>query len=104
MSWATKYQDSFWGRHDPDRKGYGGWYGAWENIENWKSIAFLPDELNEFLRKRNFEPKSIIRAWKDRGWLDAENKQKGFQKKITIAGQRTRCVVILRHAFDEKVG
>ncbi len=101
FSWANSNSKRFWGRSD-ERGPLHGYLGVWPDGDNWRNIAFLPHELDEFLRKRGFEPKSVLKTWRDRKWLAREGK--GLTKKETLEGTRTRCYVVRRRAFDEVTG
>lgn len=124
-AWAVQYQARFWGRGNEDKTPAQGWLGAWPNInwsrstreiiranrgcdgipsddngDNWYYIAYLPHKLEDYLRQKGFEPKSTIRAWKERGWLDVNGEAKGNQKKVAVGNERTRCVVVRRAAIE----
>ena len=102
FSWANAHSNQFIGRagQAPYAAGY---LGAWENSDEWKNITFFPHKLDEFLSKRGFEPKSVLKTWRDRKWLATEGK-KGLTKKVVLDGTRTRCYVVRRRAFDEVTG
>lgn len=97
FSWANAHSNRFLGR--AEQAPHAGYLGVWPDRDNWRRIAFHPPELDEFLSKRGFEPKSILKTWRDRKWLATEGK--GLTKKVAVAGERPRCYVVRRRAFDE---
>lgn len=100
FSWANAHSNRFMGR--AEQAPHAGYLGAWPEGDDWKNIAFHPHKLDEFLSKRGFEPKSVLKTWRDRKWLAAEGK--GLTKKVVLEGTRTRCYVVRRRAFDEVTG
>jgi hypothetical protein len=67
----------------------------------WTFIAFYPHVLKKLLKDHNHDPDSILRTWRDRGWLDTSGDRKRLQKKLRIGGEETRMVVIKRTAIEE---
>ena len=92
FEWATAHQEEFWqpGRSDT-KQPLLGWVGHWartassqqEHVANyaevpgWQWIGFIPARLHEILERGEFEPKSTIRVWKDRGWLESTTEADG---------------------------
>jgi len=65
------------------------------------SVAFMPHQLEKFLKDRGYEAKSIIRTWKDKGWLDTAGEKKGLKKKVSLDGERPRCYVIPQRIIEK---
>lgn len=106
MDWAYAHQEEFYrkamGSHQPPQ----GWAGRWDatpspkepigegddseegsngDIE-WTSISFTVDKINTLLRGHGHEPASILRAWRDSGWLilskEADGVRRCFKERI----------------------
>jgi putative DNA primase/helicase len=105
-SWMFSHQHEFYGRHREDQTAEAippsaGWAGRWEKGEDWESVMFLPDCLKKVLTKLDFpDPESIVRSWRDRGWLEVGNDRKRTTQKKKFLGSATWMVVIRRGAFD----
>jgi uncharacterized protein (DUF927 family) len=107
VSWMHSHQSEFYGRHrsDPDDvpiQPSSGWAGRWVRGADWEDVAFLPDRLREILRRLDYEPDSVLRAWRDRGWLSTDKDRKRMQQRMRLAGERPYMYVIKREAFDEE--
>lgn len=50
-------------------------------------IMVIGEQLDSYLQSKEYEPTSIARAWKDKGWLNTEEDR--VKKRIRIAGGRT---------------
>lgn len=119
LSWVVSSKEAFWrpGRNDSSGAPFNGWLGRWnpddgasgKNVYGKKlrwgnteedgnselrSIAFMPNHLHKFLKTEGYEPKAVIRTWKDNGWLDVGGEKKGLTKKVSLDGDRARCYVI----------
>ncbi len=109
MSWAAAHEEEFFGRRKiPSPPPTQGWAGRWdENVTDkaedccWSWIAFNPIRLNTVLTEGGFEPGSIIRTWRDRGWLRVEVDSDGTTRthcRMRMGRENPRFVVILREA------
>ena len=104
-SWAGSNAARFWGRHQKvdtqngsyDRVPSHGWAGAWSDTWDWYKIAFLPTVLDDVLSEFGHEPKSIISAWHERGWLQTDAGRK--KAKAGVHTDRRWCVCIKRAAL-----
>lgn len=112
VSWVSANEHAFYGRERRDQNGNpipppGGFAGRWDDegplLEDneWTFIAFYPHVLKKLLKDHNHDPDSILRTWRDRGWLDTSGDRKRLQKKLRIGGEETRMVVIKRTAIEE---
>jgi hypothetical protein len=99
MSWAESHQDSFW-RPDQKKQPPNGWLGVWNPNGNKDLIAFVPYRLEKFLKDETYEPRSIIRIWKDDGYLKVEGSN--LKCKVMRDGDRTRYYVLKRKGFLKK--
>ena len=104
ISWAMSSKDSFWTK-SADKQPPTGWLGAWNPLNHRKdrqkgwdeddddsllTLGILPNALEKYLKEKGFEPKSIIRTWKDKGWLDTKGEKKGLTRKLHIGASNPR--------------
>jgi putative DNA primase/helicase len=106
LSWATSRSSTFYGRHRETPEGkptepYGGWNGRWDANEGYSFIAFGPVNLKTFLSSVGFHPDSILRSWKDRGWLETDGDDSRLTKKIRLGSTSTRMIYVKRSAVSE---
>lgn len=109
VSWASANSASFWGRHqtiniasnDP-KVPHGGWAGRWDKRE-WEYLAWYPHRLRELLEAATFDVESVLRMWRDRGWILAGADGKST-RGITVAGHKPRLVCISRQAIERITG
>jgi putative DNA primase/helicase len=95
----------FWGRHEVMESEHSsrplvphaGWLGAWRTGPSWRLIAFIPRQLEQLLRDGGFDPRAVVRAWKDKGWLLAEKGR--TTARVTVHKDRHHCTCISREAF-----
>ncbi len=106
-SWAQSHPSAFYARltagnqRDPAQ----GWAGRWESSEDWEDIAFFPGRLETILRDGGFEPEPILRAWKDRAFLDCSSDTATRRtKRVRIDREPVWCIVIRRIAIEEAGG
>lgn len=76
----------------------GGWLGAWENLFTWQKCCWLPHAIEKELQRAGYEPKSIFRQWRERGWLVSDSEGR-YTSKVYAFDGRPRMVVIARGAF-----
>jgi hypothetical protein len=110
VSWAAANEHAFHGRARTDQFNNpipppGGFAGRWDKNpargdDGWSFVAFYPHALNKLLRDHDHDPDSILRTWRDRGWLDTSGDRKRLQKKLRVAGEERRMVVIKRSAVE----
>lgn len=105
VTWATNNQQAFFGRHltgydDTPKQPPGGFLGRWDKGDSWTYIAFDQARLREFLEKQNYNSVEILNGWKERGWLDIPVYQKGYQKKVSVNGEKVWYVVVKREAIE----
>jgi primase-polymerase (primpol)-like protein len=127
LSWALSNKDSFWMHgHGSSKQPFTGWLGVLNPSEKWQdkktkadskstdrewddddthgyllSVAFIPHQLERFLKTQGYESKAITRTWKDNGWLDVSGEKKGLTKKVLLDGGRPRCYVIPSNVVDK---
>lgn len=102
FGWANSNEQAFYGRHRTI-KGESiappiGWAGSWVR-GTWKVIGFFPVRLREELKRAGYHP-SILRAWRDRGWLDTDA-DKRLTKKTKFKSEPVRLILIRRDALKE---
>jgi hypothetical protein len=79
----------------------GGWYGAWDQGDDFEYLAVLPTVVEGVLQEHKFEPEAIFSGWKERGWLATDGDGNRVTRKCGLAGKRPRMVVIRRAAIEE---
>lgn len=105
-SWAYAHRATFYGHHEIfDFNGNvteppGGWSGSWDKSDTWEYLAFFPHCLEKILKAQNYEPESILSAWREREWLDTDNGGNRYTRKVGLDGKRPRMIAILRHALE----
>ena len=106
LTWCATHQKRFWGRGEKDREGNTkappqGWVGAWEDKNDWDSIAVTTTGFNALMKDLGHDPDEIITRWKDRGWLRLGGGSKRPRSRvIRVDGAPTRCYCIDRNAAD----
>jgi hypothetical protein len=104
FGWANSNSQAFFGRHRFDKddnifQPLNGWAGSWELQAEWEVIGFFPHRLREELKRAGHHP-SILRAWRDRGWLDTDA-DKRLTKKTKFKGEPARLILLRRDALKE---
>jgi putative DNA primase/helicase len=106
LTWCAVNQKRFWGRGERDREGNTrspsqGWVGAWEEKQDWDTIAVTTTAFNELMRDLGHEPDEIISRWNDRQWLKRSGgRQRARSRVVRVDGAPTRCYCIDRNAAD----
>lgn len=87
-SWAVTNKDKFWSNStDADKYSpAAGWYGRWDADAD---IFFDTKTAMRILEEGKFDAKAIIKIWKDRDWLECDNKS--MSKQVRIHGDQVRC-------------
>jgi hypothetical protein len=107
MAWAYAHRDEFSGRRGDELPPPAqGWVGRWEMVRSyddleWAEVAFLPPRIHTVLRDGGYEPDSIIRTWKGRGWLHTEKDKDGTvrtERHTRLGRDNPRMVVITKAA------
>jgi putative DNA primase/helicase len=106
IGWAVSNSQRFEGRERHDLSGpivpSSGYAGKWKNVEDWDEIAFLPPVLKGVLEGDGYEPQSILRAWRDRNWIDCRDGKN--TKPVRVGGNLIRANVITREAANRALG
>ena len=102
-SWAISNAASFWGRGQADRPPHNGWTGEWAGYE-WSYIAFYPQKLEKILHENGWEPKAIIGAWHQRGWLDHDKGRRQKLMRSKSSQERVHFNCVKRSAIEEELG
>jgi putative DNA primase/helicase len=106
IGWAVSNSQRFEGRERADMGGAvvpsSGYAGKWRNADDWDEIAFLPPVLKGVLEDDGYEPQSILRAWRDRGWIDCRDGKN--TKPVRVGGNLIRANVITREAANRVLG
>ncbi len=106
LTWCAVNQKRFWGRGERDREGNTkapsqGWVGAWEQKNEWDTIAVTTTAFNSLMRELGHEPDEIITRWKDRGWIKLGGGARQPRSRVVrVDGAPTRCYCIDRSAAD----
>jgi putative DNA primase/helicase len=104
MSWAYSHEQQFLDRGDRTaidmpQDIHGPVAGRWPKDGQW--IAFYPNVLREILRTENYAPEAILRAWRDRHWLEAGDDGRSNTVQVRVGEKKPHMVKILRVALDE---
>jgi putative DNA primase/helicase len=113
--WAASQRHRFWCPHSGSQDvPYAGWAGHWQRKPaaipgqetGWQHIGFIPQILKGLLRDANFDPASIIRQWKDRGWLltTKEENCERTTRRMALGVERVQMVVVAREAIAAVCG
>lgn len=104
--WAVSNREHFLGSgYTAERAPTGGWLGLVRLKEG--EIAIVPSALEDMLRKRGHQPRAVLEAWKERGWLLGDGTDGDREARITRrvsmgGGARIRCYVLpTRLVFDD---
>lgn len=111
ISWASQNEHRFDGRVDTDKFGSpttpsGGILGRWDPGEKYEFIAFHPHVIEDVLTSKKFDTNSILRQWKEWGWISCDHPKK-FVKKVWIRDEKAQRWMIqvskvgILAAFDE---
>lgn len=76
-------------------------YGRWDK-GFWQFLGIIPHILDRQLALMDYDPKAVLAAWKERGWL--ETPKKGIRKSVRIGTGTLTMYVIKRSAFREVLG
>lgn len=112
MSWASQNEHRFDGRLDVDRQmtpltPSGGIVGRWDAGEKYEFIAFYPHVVEDVLSGQKFHTDSILRQWREWGWLASQDAKK-FVTKVWVREDKAQRWMIqipkmgILAAFDEK--
>jgi hypothetical protein len=106
FGWCVANQTRFWGRHEVDKLGapnmpVGGWAGSWKQGDGWGSIAILPSIMRDLLKRWEYDVNGVIESWHRRGALMTNGRSR--TRPVSIDGQRARCTVVNREAFDSLI-
>ncbi len=104
-SWIVSNAASFYGRHKKDFEDKpippsGGWFGRWDSDHEWKFVSVDPQRLRKFLSDAGYRPEEIFGAWRERGWIECNPKEKTFQVQVRIEGSNPRQIKIKRTALE----
>ncbi len=109
FDWAQGNRQAFLGglertdSHDDPIPPFAGWAGQWVAKPDWDSIAFIPIRLHQELQKLGYKhPRSIIRSWRDRGWLITDAEDDRLTRKMRFNDNpNARLIVIRRVALED---
>ena len=81
----------------------GGWYGVTHTQDGTVvELGMVMSKVRELLKRGEFDAEGCFQAWKQREWLDTD--QKRLDKKMMVAGVRTRCLTFSRKALSQVAG
>lgn len=77
-------------------------YGRWESGDEWSFLAIYPTVLKEALVRFGYVPESILRNWRQKGWIKCRGR--GFTTDIPVRdGTSTRKMVSIQRAAIDAV-
>lgn len=90
-SWALAHRHYFYSVETKEKPPLAGWFGRWDNGDNWTEIYFNAGALSRFIKDTGFpgSPITLTSTWARRGLLDTE---KGNETRwnVRIAGSSDR--------------
>jgi transcriptional regulator with GAF, ATPase, and Fis domain len=114
--WAAANQSRFWNRHRKvNRQPKEGWSGRWDlkrirknagtnrdspDKDEWKEICFTAEAISKLLEE-DFDKKSVIQTWGERGWLNGSKDH--TSKACRIDEQMVRCCCFKRKAVERVI-
>ena len=105
-AWVFASREHFIGSgYTADRAPSGGWLGVVRQKEG--EVAIVPSALEEQLRRRGHQPRAVLEAWRERGWLlldtsDGDRSGRLTRKVSMHSGARVRCYVLpTKLVFDD---
>jgi hypothetical protein len=106
-SWAVSHRREFHDKNDgsctEERQPNAGWAGRWDSDGKLGLIAFATHRLTDLLRLQGYDVEGILRAWKDRGWIEADRGSKRLTKKVRIGKVAANCYAIRLDAIEDVV-
>ena len=96
---VTSRRADMWGSHMTESHDapHAGWLGRWD--QTGSTIGLFPQLLRALLDKGGWPAEGVIRAWRERGWLDTQKNQ--LAKTQRLAGTPSRLIVIRVAAIVE---
>jgi hypothetical protein len=109
VAWAISNQELFEGRNEvvPDtslQPPIGGWAGYWSDDCDWRSIRILQHIIVRVLRDFGYDPYDILRGWRERGWIEADQGRFTIGHSIGDGELKISVVSILRKGIVESGG
>lgn len=105
-AWLFAAREHFLGSgYTADRAPSSGWLGVVRQKEG--EVAIVPSALEEQLRRRGHQPRAVLEAWRERGWLlldtsDGDRSGRLTRKVSMPSGARVRCYVLpTKLVFDD---
>jgi hypothetical protein len=86
-----------------DTQPIGGWLGVARTYQGTVvELGVVASRLKEVLKRADFDAEGVVKAWQLRGWLETDAKR--LDKKMMVAGVRTRCTVFTKAALTASSG
>ncbi len=102
LEWCDSNSARFVGRElEPGKAPVNGWLGKWERGDD-SPLAIYPKYVEDILSQQKFHPDSILKEWRERGWLDANGPNR-FTKltRIRVNENPIRLIVFTEKAMAE---
>lgn len=108
VSWCRANQDRFWGRESDDLPAGTELLGQWDrepaHSPQRRPIGIYPHLLRQQLEGFGFVPTVVLKAWKERGWLDCDHCGNGLTKQVKVIFRHHALIVIKESAIEEIEG
>lgn len=97
VAWYVANRSAFL-THDSnlERAPHGGWLGEWRPGD-YAGLAVMPAALDKVLAELGYQPKAILAAWRERGWVEVEkdsSRAGAVGRRVSLRTGRARCVCI----------
>lgn len=69
-----------------------GWFGRHDTAK--RTYCWFPAALKLELERGKYPVDAVLRAWRERGWLEAEAGRSGYTKKVAIGEDKPRLTVL----------
>lgn len=81
----------------------GGWLGVARMQDGVVvELGLVVSRLKEVMKRADFDAEGVFKAWQLRGWLETDAKR--LDKKVLVAGVRTRCIVFSKAGLAASSG
>lgn len=106
LTWAQENPDKFYCNdiHYESDTPTQGWIGYWnlQAPKSWNKIGFYSNRLDEFLKKKGYEPFSIKKQWKERKWIETNGGR--LTKRVRVGKYLHSLLIIPRDTYEYFIG
>lgn len=104
LNWAVTNRSKFWSGSEMSHEPVRGWAGVWRDDRPWLAIAG-DGLIKSLLEEHGHDYESVVRQWRDRGWVQADPRNGRLTQVIKLGGKSARLVkVMLDHPDVSAMG